>query len=382
MNARQALIFDVNGGMSVAEAAQKHGVARSCAYKWIGRYSEEGLDGLTERSRRPELSPQRKPQDVVDALVGLKRKHPDFGPAKLVTMLDVIRGEHVMSASTAGEILARLGMVEQRRNRHRSPGPPERMPYTIAGAGDAMTTDFKGQFRTRDSRLCYPLTIADPFSRYVLAITALPSTHGPLARQVFERVFREYGVPRLIISDNGSPFASAASLGGLTQLSRWWIELGSTPARIEPGRPQQNGIHERMHRTFKKSLQRQSPVTFAQQQRRFDLFRTEFNEVRPHQSLGQKPPATVFRPYRPYARPTPFDYDRNMEVRRVNEHGAIKWQGREMFVSEVLIGAAIALLPVSETLYAIDFRHVRIGWLDMLAWRAVSRRPEPPPTPK
>jgi transposase InsO family protein len=295
-------------------------------------------------------------------------------------VLDAIRGEHIMSASTAGQILARLGMVERRRSRHRSPGPPERMPYTIGGAGDAMTTDFKGQFRTRDGRLCYPLTIADPFSRYVLAITALPSTHGSLARRVFERVFREYGIPRLIISDNGSPFASAASLGGLTQLSRWWIELGSTPMRIEPGRPQQNGIHERMHRTFKKSLQRQPPATFGQQQRRFDLFRTEFNEVRPHQSLGQKPPATVFRPYRPFERPKPFDHDRNMEVRRVNEHGAIKWNGREVFISEVMIGALIALLPVGETLYAIYFRHVRIGWLDTLEWRAISRRPQPRPT--
>jgi hypothetical protein len=179
----------------------------------------------------------RSPQNVVDELLELKRKYPAFGPAKLVTMLEEERGEHVLAVSTAGTILSRHGQVKKRGPRQRSVGRIEHSPYEISGAGDSETTDFKGQFRMGNNALCYPLTIADPFSRYVLAIEALESTHMAPAKKVFERVFREHGVPRQLISDNGTPFCSATSLGGLTQLSRWWIEMGVTPIRIRPGRP-------------------------------------------------------------------------------------------------------------------------------------------------
>jgi transposase len=227
MSAREALIFDVNDGMSVSEAAEEHGVARSCAYKWVSRYQRLGWAGLEELSRRPELSPERTSQELVDELVGLKKKYPAWGPAKLVAMLDERHGEHVMAVSTAGQILARLGMVAKRRPRHRSAGRIEHSPYEVAGAGDSMTADYKGQFRMGNGALCYPLTVADPFSRYVMAIEAMASTHMVPAKSVFERVFRKYGVPRQMITDNGTPFCGAGSLGGLTQLSRWWIEIGS-----------------------------------------------------------------------------------------------------------------------------------------------------------
>jgi transposase InsO family protein len=377
MSAKEALIFDVNDGMSVGEAAKEHGVARSCAYKWVSRYQRFGKPGLEELSRRPELSPSRTSQELVDELVGLKKKHPAWGPAKFAAILDERHGEHVMAVSTAGQILARLGLVAKRRPRYRSPGRIEHSPYEVAGAGDSMTADYKGQFRMGNGALCYPLTVADPFSRYVMAIEAMASTHMGPAKAAFERVFRKYGVPRQMITDNGTPFCGAGSLGGLTQLSRWWIELGIVPIRIKPGRPDQNGIHERMHRTLKDWIRRNKRENLRGQQRSLNAFRTEFNDVRPHQSLGQKPPSTAFRPYRPLrSGARSIEYDSNMDVRRVNTNGEIKWKGQLIFLSEVLIGADVGLLPVSESIWSISFSSVRIGYLDALNRAAVNRRPE------
>lgn len=382
MSARQALIFDVNDGMRVSEAAQKHGVARSCAYKWVSRYNQHGLGGLEELSRRPELSPDRTSQEHVDELVALKKKYPAFGPAKLVPMLEGRHDKHVMAVSTAGEILVRHGLVQKRRARHRSAGRIEHSPYEVAGAGDSMTADFKGQFRMGNGALCYPLTVADPFSRYVVAIEALASTHMLPAKAAFERVFRKYGVPRQMITDNGTPFCNAGSLGGLTQLSRWWIELGIVPIRIKPGRPDQNGIHERMHRTLKDWIRRNVRSNLRGHQRSFNGFRTEFNDIRPHQSLGQKPPSTAFRTYRPLGtRFCTIEYDTNMDVRRVNANGEIKWKSHPIFLSEVLIGADVGLLQVAESIWSISFGSVRIGYLDELNKAALNRRPEPDQEP-
>lgn len=376
MSPKKAMILDVNGGMTVSDAAEKHGVDRSCAYKWVGRYDGLGWLGLEEVSRRPELSPNRTTQEFVDELLGLKTKYPAFGPAKLVAMLDERHGEHVMAVSTAGQILSRHGRVKKRRPRQRSAGRIEHSPYEISGAGDSSTADYKGQFRIGNGELCFPLTIADPFSRYVMAIDAMTSTHMSTAKAGFERVFREYGVPRQMITDNGTPFCSAISLGGLTRLSRWWIELGIIPVRIEPGRPDQNGIHERMHRTLKEWIARHPKASRRSQQQSFNAFRTEFNEVRPHQSLGQKTPASAFRAYRPFPSGRPkLEYDSNMDVRTVNANGEIKWKGDQIFLTEVLIGTNVGLLQVAESLWSIQFGLVRIGYLDALNRRTLNRRP-------
>ena len=379
MSAKEALILDVNGGMSITDAAVRHGVARSCAYKWVTRYREQGSAGLEELWRRPEHSPKRTSQQLVDELLELKRRYT-YGPAKLVAMLEASHGDkHVMAVSTAATILDRHGQVKKRPSRRPSPGRIEHGPYEVAGSGDSMTADYKGQFRM-GNEWCYPLTIGDPFSRFLLSIVAMPSTHMTPAQRAFERVFREYGVPRQIITDNGTPFCSAISLGGLTQLSRWWIELGVRPVRIAPGRPDQNAIHERMHRTFKEWIVRHPLKTLRSQQRSFDAFRQEFNQVRPHQGLGQKTPVTAFKPYRPYPKRTIIEYDSTMTVRKTNANGEIKWKGDPIFLSEVLIGANVGLLQVAEQLWSIHFGAVKIGFLDTAAGRTRNRAPAQPPT--
>jgi len=376
MSAREALIFEVNQGKTVSEAAQDHGVARSCAAKWVARYREYGLEGLLERSRRPESSPNRIRQKTIDELTALKRRYPDMGPAKLVAILELRHGGHVMAVSTAGEILSRRGLVEKRRV-SRSPGRIEHPAFEVAGAGDTMTSDFKGEFRVGNRSLCYPLTVADPGSRSVLEVRALPSTRMAAVRRSFERIFREHGIPRQIVTDNGTPFCSAVSLGGLTQLSRWWIEMGVIPIRIQPGRPQQNGIHERMHRTLQEWVNRRPRMSLEKQQRCFNEFRRWFNEVRPHESLQQKTPSTAYRSYRPWsARRRSIEYDTNMDVRLVNANGEIKWKGQLIFTSEVLIGAKIGLLRVDNDLLAIHFGGVRLGYLDEIASRVFNRKPE------
>jgi transposase InsO family protein len=376
MSAKEALIWDVNHGMSVTRAAEVHGVARSCAYKWVNRFERYGVAGLGELPRAPEHRPNRTGQSVVTELVELKRKYPLFGPAKLAAMLQERHGEHVLAVSTAGQVLARHGLVRKRRTQ-RPAGRIEHGRFEVAGAGDSMTTDYKGQFRMGNHAWCYPLTIADPFSRYVFAIDAMTSTHMGAAQIVFERVFREHGIPRQMISDNGTPFCSSRSLGGLTQLSRWWIEQGITPIRIQPGHPQQNGIHERMHRTLKDWTGEHPQPDLRAQQRSFNVFTREFNYVRPHQSLGQKPPATAVKPYRAFSsRPRRLEYDSTMVVRSVRSNGEIQWNGALIFTSEVLIGGNIGLLQIDETVWSIHFGNVRIGYLDGLAKRAQNRLPE------
>ncbi len=313
----------------------------------------------------------------MDELLALKREHPSWGPAKLVEMLIQRHGRRILAVSTAGEHLSRNGMVNKRGSRQRMAGRIEHPPFDLGGAGHSMTTDFKGQFRMGNGRLCYPLTIADPFSRYVLAIDAMTSTGMVTAQTAFERVFREFGVPFQMLSDNGTPFCCSRSLGGLTQLSKWWIQLGIIPIRIQPGHPQQNGIHERMHRTLKEWIERLLQYDSKNQQKSFDAFRQEFNDVRPHQALGQKPPASAFQSYRPFpTRPSKIEYDTTMTVRAVRSNGQIKWDGEMIFASEVLAGENIGLLKVDETLWAIHYGAVRIGYLDELTNRIQNREPQ------
>lgn len=238
-----------------------------------------------------------------------------------------------------------------------------------------MSADHKGKFRLRNGRYCYPLTIADPSSRYVFAVDALGSTMVDPAKVVFERVFREWGLPEQIITDNGVPFCTARALGGLTELSKWWIKLGVQHVRIEPGRPQQNGIHERMHRTLKQQATRPAEANMLSQQRRFDAFLQEFNHVRPHQALGQERPASRVEPYRrtyPNRIP-PIEYPSSFQVRVVRDRGNIKWKGDLLFVSDVLRGEPVAMLPLDDDRWRLFF-----GPVHLATWNGRTRKYEPP----
>jgi len=229
-----------------------------------------------------------------------------------------------------------------------------------------MTADFKGEFKTLDGRYCYPLTIADQFSRYLIACDGLISTRGRLARPIFERVFREHGLPNAILTDNGAPFAVSNAICGLSALSVWWIQLGIRHYRIQPGKPQQNPRHERMHRTLKAEATRPPGANLKCQQRKFDAFRKEFNEVRPHQALGQKTPSEVWRPSpRPYPRRTPKpEYPAHFETRRVTCVGHIKFKNRMLFLSSNLLGDTVALEEIDDAIWSIYYYDVLIARFD------------------
>jgi hypothetical protein len=254
--------------------------------------------------------------------------------------------------------------VPKRRRSLRRPHPG-RPTAPFDAPNRIWTADFKGQFKTRDGRYCYPLTVQDGFSRFLLACKGLSGTTLQGSRPVFTRLFRELGLPERIRTDNGPPFASIA-LGRLSRLSVWWVRLGIVPELIEPGKPQQNGRHERMHRTLKAETTRPSAGSLSAQQRRFNAFQKDFNEVRPHEALEQKTPASV---YEPSARPFPnklpaIEYPPHFEVRKVSTNAGIRWQGTRVLVSTLLETQYVGLEEVAEDTWAVYFGPILLGWLD------------------
>jgi transposase InsO family protein len=366
---RKRMIAMWQEGRTPTELAREFGVSRQTIYDYLWRWEEEGAAGLEGRSRAPHSNPRQTSTAVMQALIEIKDQHPRYGPDKLVRLL---RDADIdLSASTARDILRRNGRVSARRARTPRWSPTGESHIVIPGPGHSMSADHKGQFRMKNRRYCYPLTIADPASRYVFAVEALSSTNGALARPVFERVFREWGLPEQIITDNGAPFCLSRSIGGISPLSKWWIQLGVEHVRITPGRPQQNGIHERMHRTLHELATDPPEDGFDPQQRRFDSFLTEFNHVRPHQALGQERPASIVRNYRRLfpASIAEIEYPDAFEVRRVRHQGAIKWRGELVFVGEVLIGERVGLVPAAD-----DCWHLYFGPRHLANWNARTRR--------
>jgi transposase InsO family protein len=355
-----------SGVYTVAELCKLKRVSRACGHKWIRRWREFGEAGLQEQSRAPLWSPNQVAPELVEALLRLKGENPKWGPVTLVDAMVDRDGNRPMAYSTAGQILKRYGLVRpKKRRRHFLSGAGEQ-PLPVAGPGQTLTADYKGQFRLGNGRYCYALTATDPASRWVFLIEALTSTSIREARPPFERLFREYGVPEQILTDNGSPFCNRRAVGGLTALAKWWIDLGATPVRIDPGKPYQNGIHERMHRTLKDEATQPPEQNHKRQQLAFDRFRYEFNVLRPHRGLGGKPPASAHVGYR-----LPFperiqapEYSSFLEVRRIRSNGEIKWSGDLYFVSEVLIGEDVALEQVTETEWDIWYRHVVLATFD------------------
>jgi putative transposase len=340
---------------TVTELCERYGVSRKTAYKWLNRYGQQGERGLEERSRAPKTSPSRTAKDVVRRLLELRRKHPTWGPRKLLICLEKSDPQTAWpAASTVGDILKRHGLVQARRPR-RARAPCRRHLTEATAPNEVWTCDFKGQFRTADGWLCYPLTVTDSFSRYLLAVEGLDAPSHLQSWPVFERLFRTYGLPRVIRSDNGSPFATARALAGLSRLSVQWIKLGIVPERIEPGHPEQNGRHERMHRDLKQETVRPPAPNRWVQQERFDCFRRVRNEQRPHEALGQRVPAEVYRPSsQPYPAAVPEPcYPGHFEVRYVRPGGEIKFRGRYMFLSEALHGERVGLEEFDEGRWSV-----------------------------
>jgi len=333
------------GRYTVTELARQFKVSRKTAHKWVGRFAAEGFAGLDERSRAPHRCPRATPAEVVLAVVRAKQAHPTWGPAKLVPgsgeAPEIARAWPAVS--TRGRILGQHGMVTKRKRRRRT--SPWFQPFLGADHPNSVwCADFKGWIHTGDGTRCDPLTISDACSRMLLCCEILTKPDYAHVRPVFERVFREYGLPLAIRTDNGSPFASTGA-GGLSPLSAWWVKLGIVPERIKPGHPEQNGRHERLHRTLKQETMKPPAATPEAQQERCDGFLLVYNTERPHEALGQVPPASLYIPsprlYPEHARD--MQYPPLTEVRRVRSNGQIKWRGELVYISEALIGELIGI---------------------------------------
>jgi len=365
---RVKFIADLGSDLyGMSELCEKHGISRKTGYKWKERFGREGVEGLQDRSRTPKHSPRQTCSEVAERLLELRRQHPSWGPRKLLAWLEKHEpGGGWPRASTVGGLLKRAGLVGACRRRAARARPGVETPTQASGPNEVWTSDFKGEFRTGDGRLCYPLTVVDGFSRFVLVIQGLPSVAASGAWPVFERAFREYGLPRVIRTDNGNPFASSSALAGLSRLSVRWIKLGITPERIQPGHPEQNGRHERMHRTLKAETTRPPAANAMSQQELFNRFRHEYNEQRPHEALGQRPPSELYQPSRrpyPGGLPRP-EYPGHYEVRTVSRGGEIKWQGRFLFLSQALSGERVGLEEYEEGLWAVYFGALQLGRFD------------------
>jgi len=362
--------------LSVAALCRAYGISRKTGYKWLARYQTAGAAGLSDRSRAPRSHPQAVSPDLAELLRRARATHPTWGPRKLIARLGADQpGLQLPAASTVGAVLSRAGLTVRRRRRHHT--PPNRSPLRPYAAANAVwCADFKGHFQTADEAVCYPLTITDGYSRYLLRCQAVP-TQGVLhAQPIFDAAFREFGLPAAIRTDNGAPFASTG-LAGLSQLSVWWIKLGIVPERIDPGKPAQNGRHERMHRTLKQETATPPKATLRAQQRAFDAFCQEYNHERPHEALGQVPPATAFEPSsRPYrGRPAELVYPDAEDTRQVHHQGEVRWHGHAYFLTEALAGELVGLQAQSAGRWQVLFGPLVLGTLDEERGKLVPLKP-------
>lgn len=364
-------------GETVAALGRRFDVSRPTVYATIERWREGGEAGLQERSRAPHSNPRQTSAGVIAALLTLKDRYPLWGADKLVRLL---RNDGIeLSAFTARDILKRNGRVRARHPRAPRWSPRTNPRVVVPGVGHTMSADHKGAFRLGNGQYCHPLTIADPASRYLFAVDALAGTNVAPAVAAFRRVFREWGLPEQILTDNGNPFCAARAVGGLTALSKMWLRLGIRHARIQPGRPQQNGVHERMHQTLKQAATQPPESNLRAQQRRFATFLDEFNNIRPHEALGQEVPATRVCHYRrEYPERLPdLEYPSSAEVRSVRTDGRIKWKGELVFVTNVLSGERVAMMQVDNDTWDLYYASTCIA-----TWDARTRQFTPPEPPE
>ncbi len=355
----------INEEESITELCEWFGVSRKTGYKWIERYDGGGRAGLEDQSRAPHHHPQQIGSEREEAILAARRRHPSWGARKLRRLLEDQNPEQSWpAASSMGELLKREGLVVARRKRRRT--PPYTQPLAHAQAPNQVwCADFKGWFRCQDGTRCDPLTITDAYSRYLLRCRAVAKTDGVHVRAIFEAVFRECGLPEALRTDNGSPFASAAP-GGLSRLSMWWLKLGIRHERIDPGCPEQNGRHERMHRTLKAETANPPEANVRRQQARFLDFEREYNEQRPHQALSYQRPAELYvGSVRRYpARVPELEYPSGVHLRKISQQGSLKWKCQRTFLSEVLAREMVGLLEVDDDLFEVYYGPVMLGWFD------------------
>ena len=372
MELRKQFVIEYRSGLfTMTQLCVQYGISRKTGYKWVTRAERHGLDGLAEASRRPRGHPATTAPQVVAAILAARRQFPCWSGDTLVRWLARQDPQTEWpSRTTAYEILQRAGLVRARRRRLRALVQP-RAPLQPAHAPNELwTTDFKGEFRTRDGRYCHPLTVRDAFSRQVLRCDALLVPTSADTRRRFERAFAEFGLPLRIRSDNGRPFASTG-LAGLSRLNVWWLRLGIALERIAPGHPEQNGSHEQFHAVLKAGTTRPPAATACGQQRRFDAFRRVYNEQRPHQALGGRVPADL---YRPSPRPLPqrlpaIEYPLHWEVRWVASNGDIAWRSRRLFVSAALAEQPLAFEEIDDGLFTVWFGPIALARFDARRWR-------------
>ena len=363
---------------SLAELSRGFDISRKTAYKWLDRFEEHGRSGLADRSRAPHHSPQTIPETAAKLIIAVREKYPHWGARKLRLWLHREQPDREWpAASSIGELLKREGLIADRKTRRRT--PPSSEPIGPAEAPNELwCVDFKGWFRCGDGSRCDPFTASDWCSRFVFCCRAVEKTDGPHVHGVMDTIFREYGVPPRILSDNGPPFASRAP-GGLTRLSMWWLQLGIRHQRIEPGRPEQNGRHERMHRTLKQETASPPAANLRQQQQAFVRFQRMYNQQRPHEALRGKTPAQVYTPStKPYpARLPELVYPAGAHLRRISQQGSLKWKCERTFLSEVLARETVGLLETEEEFFEVYYGPLLIGWFDGRSHLFAPEQPDP-----
>jgi putative transposase len=350
---------------TITELSQAYGISRKTIYKWITRYQEKGPAGLVERSRAPLNHPNATGPEIVSTLIDTKLQHTDWGPKKIVAWLeDNLPDQTWPAPSTAASLFKKEGLVQKRRLRRHT--PPYTAPFQqCEKPNDVWSMDYKGQFRMGDGKLCYPFTVSDNYSRYLLCCQGLFHPTYENTQPWLEWAFQEYGLPLAIRHDNGAPFASVG-IGGISTLAIWLIKLWIRPERIQPGHPEQNGRHERMHRTLKEATAMPPQNNLAVQQKAFDRFKRENNNERPHEALGQKIPAAFYQPSRRRlpAKLPPVEYASWYTVRQVRHNGCIKWKGNFVYVSQALAGEPIGLRQIGEREWEVRFSFLPLGILD------------------
>jgi putative transposase len=364
MDLRVRLIQEYDDGESVAELAEVYGISRKTVYKWLDRNESEGVGGLADRSRAPLHSPSKLTQEVIAEIIAARQRWR-WGPRKLRVKL--VASQPKISwpaASTIGEVLKSAGLTHRRKPRVRT--PPYGQPFAaVSGANQTWCTDFKGWFRTGDGTRCDPLTITDAHSRYLLRCQITAKTDTVHVNAIFENVFREFGLPQVIHSDNGTPFASRAP-GGLSRLSMPWVKLGILPERSRVACPQDNGRHERMHLTLKQATLKPPERNRRRQQESFERFRQEYNHDRPHEALEDATPASWYTPScRQMPRRIPeLEYAADVLVRRISQQGSLRMNGERTFISEIFAYEWIGLRALDEGYYEVMYGPVKLGYLD------------------